>query len=47
MEGGKHITTILLNNKRIFRFGYQMSGNEGLGKVVSYLMTKELKAVDI
>ena len=33
MEGGKHITTILLNNKRIFRFGYQMSGNENLIKI--------------
>ena len=47
MEGGKHITTILLNNKRIFRFGYQMSGNENLIKLVSELIRYELKAVKI
>tara|TARA_R100001443_G_scaffold977_3_gene3866 strand:+ start:7514 stop:8932 length:1419 start_codon:yes stop_codon:yes gene_type:complete len=47
MEGGKHITTILLNNKRIFRFGYQMSGNENLIKLVSELIKTELEAVEI
>jgi len=47
MEGGKHITTILLNNKRIFRFGYQMSGNENLIKIVRELIRKELQAVEI
>ena len=47
MEGDKHITTILLNNKRIFRFGYQISGNEALGKLVSDLIRKELEAVEI
>lgn len=47
MEGGKHITTILLNDKEVFKFGYQISGNEALGKLVSDLMRKELEAVDI
>jgi len=47
MEGGKRITTILLNNKRIFRFGYLMSGNEELIKLVSELIRKELEAVEI
>jgi hypothetical protein len=47
MEGGKHITTILLNDKEVFRFGYQISGNEALGKLVSGLIRKELEAVEI
>ena len=47
MEGDKHTTTILLNNKRIFRFGYQMSGNKNLIKLVSELIRNELEAVEI
>ena len=47
MEGGKHITTILLNDKEVFRFGYQISGNEALGKLVSDLIRYELEAVEI
>ena len=47
MEGGKHITTILLNDKEVFRFGYQISGNEALGKLVSNLIRYELEAVEI
>ena len=47
MEGRKHITTILLNNKQIFRFGYQITGNPALGKLVSELIKKELGAEQI
>tara|TARA_Y100000361_G_scaffold12849_1_gene10149 strand:+ start:4231 stop:5652 length:1422 start_codon:yes stop_codon:yes gene_type:complete len=47
MEGGKHITTILLNNKRIFRFGYQMLLLDDLHDLVNELIRKELEAVKI
>ena len=43
----KNITTILLNDKEIFRFGYQLSGFTELDSLVSSLIRYEMEAVEI
>lgn len=47
MEGGKHITTILLNDKEVFRFGYRVNGVTKLNTLVKNLILYEIEAAGL